>query len=358
MYPDIDNRLDIHYIHTKATYDTKNKKAYPLLLIHGWPGSVREFYEIIPKLALPGDELDIVFEVVAPSLPGFGWSDGATRTGLGVNKMAVVLRNLMLKLGYDKFYIQGGDWGSALGSAISTLFPENVIGYHSNMCVVETPTGHLKAFISSFFPTYFIDEKYVDFVFPRLKKLEQMIIESGYMHIQATKPDTVGKLFFFFSKYLIYLTGRYSTGAALTANPVGLAAYILEKFSTWTDPNYRFREDGGFSNEDFTKDALIDNLMVYYLTGSITTSLRIYAETMAYANRNLAVNAAPTDVPIGCARFKNDLLHQTDWELKGKYTNLIHSTWHPFGGHFIAMERPNDLYLDFVEFVKKVRKLK
>lgn len=186
-------RLSVHYIHTKATYDIKGKKVVPLLLLHGWPGSVREFYDIIPKLALPGDELDTVFEIVCPSLPGYGWSEAAAKKNFGPLEMSVVLRNLMIRLGYDKFYIQGGDWGSLLGCNIATMFPENVLGYHSNMCFVDSPMAHIKAFISSYYPSAFIEEEYQDFIFPRMEKFAGLILESGYMHLQATKPDTIGR---------------------------------------------------------------------------------------------------------------------------------------------------------------------
>lgn len=163
----------------------------PLLLIHGWPGSVREFYEMIPKLNEPFYQ-DISFEVIAPSLPGYGWSDGARITGLGAAEVAVIFRNLMLKLGYKRFLIQGGDWGSIIGSHLATLYPENVIGYHSNMCGAMSPIASLKGMIASFYPTLFLKEEHVDFVFPMGPKFLFLIEESGYMHLQSTKPETIG----------------------------------------------------------------------------------------------------------------------------------------------------------------------
>lgn len=162
-------------------------------MIHGWPGSVREFYELIAKLAEPDAiEKGVVFEVIVPSLPGYGWSQGAAKVGMGLVEMSIVLRNLMIRLGYDRFYIQGGDWGSGLGSAIATVFPENVIGYHSNMCFNNGPLTNIKAIISSYFPSAFVEEKYHSFFFPRIPKLIYLITETGYMHIQASKPDTIG----------------------------------------------------------------------------------------------------------------------------------------------------------------------
>lgn len=143
------------------------------------------------------------------------------------------------------------------------------------------------------------------------------------------------------------------SGAALAHNPVGLAAYILEKFSTWTNVAYRELNDGGFG-KDFSNDALIDNLMIYYLSNSITTSVRLYAESLSSRHHELRLDLVPTDVPTGCARFKNDLAHELDWQLSAKYHNLVHSTYHKDGGHFAALQKPEELYRDFIEFTRKV----
>lgn len=183
-------RLKIHFIHTKSQA-AKTKNVVPLLLIHGWPGSVREFYEIIPKLTAYNE--DTSFVIVAPSLPGYGWSDPARIPGLNPTQVAVILRNLMVSLGYDRFLIQGGDWGSLIGSSIATLFPQNVIAYHSNMCATLSPGGMLKAAVASFYPSWFIPEEFVDFVYPISDNFLDMLEESGYFHLQATKPDTIGK---------------------------------------------------------------------------------------------------------------------------------------------------------------------
>lgn len=182
----------MHFLHVKPEGDLENKTVVPLLLLHGWPGSVREFYELIPLLTQANNDSAIVFEVVAPSLPGFGWSESAKKPGLGVMEMSIVLRNLMLRLGHDQFYVQGGDWGSIIGSAIATLFPENTLGYHSNMCAIHTPLAIAKSLIASYFPSLFIDEEYESFVFPVSEKLSFLVQETGFAHLQATKPDTIG----------------------------------------------------------------------------------------------------------------------------------------------------------------------
>jgi juvenile hormone epoxide hydrolase len=119
--------LNIHFVHAKPKAKP-GTKVYPILLLHGWPGSVREFYELIPKLTTQSTDNDFVFEVIAPSLPGYGFSEAAAKTGLGISEMAIIMRNLMVRLGFEKFYVQGGDWGSLIGNDVLTLFPENVLG--------------------------------------------------------------------------------------------------------------------------------------------------------------------------------------------------------------------------------------
>lgn len=127
----------------------------------------------------------------------------------------------------------------------------------------------------------------------------------------------------------------------------------MEKFSTWTNKNNRDTKDGGLEKY-FTKDALFDNIMIYYLSNSITTSVRLYAEAFAKEHMGLQMERVPVKVSTGCARFKHDLAHEFDWQLKGKFPQLIHSTYHTNGGHFAAMELPDVLYNDFTQFVKKL----
>lgn len=130
----------------------------------------------------------------------------------------------------------------------------------------------------------------------------------------------------------------------------------MEKFSTWTNSEYRALKDGGLQELDRLKDAFLDNIMIYYLTNSITTSVRLYSEAFTARQRSYGLDMVPTNVPTGCARFKHDLAHLFDWQLKDKFPNLIHSTHHTVGGHFAALEQPDLLFKDFAEFVKKVRK--
>lgn len=200
------------------------------------------------------------------------------------------------------------------------------------MCSVNSPMANIKTFIASFYPSWFIsDEKMRSWIYPFTPKFMHILQESGYMHIQATKPDTIG--------------------VALQNNPVGLAAYIIEKFSTWTNPSYRNLPDGGLEKY-FTLDSLLDNIMIYYLTDSITTSVRIYKESFI-EDVQYDMQRVQVSQPTGCSRFKFELMQAPDFVLKERFPELIQSTLHDDGGHFAAMQLPRVLYNDFIEFVKK-----
>lgn len=175
----------------------QGKTILPLLLIHGWPGSVREFYDIFPLLSEASEDSEFIFEVIAPSLPGFGWSEGAQKVGLGPAEIAVIFRNLMLRLGHSKFIIQGGDWGAFIGTAITAMYPENVIGFHNNFCSAQSPLAIVKLLLASIYPTAFVEPQLVEWFFPLRKKFSTIVRETGYFHLLATKPDTIGKSFVF-----------------------------------------------------------------------------------------------------------------------------------------------------------------
>ncbi|XP_068145331.1 juvenile hormone epoxide hydrolase 1 [Drosophila tropicalis] len=326
--------LNIHFIHEHVKEEAKARKhVYPLLLLHGWPGSVREFYDFIPMLGKDQNVSDYAFDVVAPSLVGFGFSDAATRPGFNAAEMATVMRNLMLRLGYKEFFVQGGDWGSIIGSNLATLYPENVLGYHSNMCVLHTPLAFLKGIYASYFPEKVLPSRFfIDHHFPLWEKYEGLLKESGYFHIQATKPDTIG--------------------AALTSSPVALATYILEKFQTCAGPG--LAQDFGAITTVYGLEAVLDNLMIYYLSNSATTAARFYAENVSKEYRALQLDRVQSPVPMGCARFRNDLPAAFDWQLRDKFPNLKHSMYFQQGGHFAAMEMPSMLYNDFTTFVRKL----
>lgn len=271
------------------------------------------------------DDKPFHFDIVVPSLPGFGWSSGARRSGFGPVQIATVLRNLMLRLGYARFMIQGGDWGSLLGSDIATMFPQNVIAYHTNFAVIRTPMSLIKSLVASCCPRVFLSSAdQIDLMFPLTEKFAFILQETGYFHLQATKPDTIG--------------------IALASSPVALAVYLWEKF------------DAAWPHND--RDAVLDAIMVYWLTSSITTTCRLYAEGVRSVEHSKWQRVPCVRVPVGVARFKADIGHAMDWQLRDKYPDLVHSTWHSLGGHFAAMEVPSVLYADFMEFTMKVWSLK
>lgn len=155
------------------------------------------------------------------------------------------------------------------------------------------------------------------------------------------------------------ITNRWlcPVGTVLSQNPIGLAVYIYEKFATWTHSAHRALPDGGWSGLDEEyRDAILDNIMVYQLTHTITTSARLYAEATTADKLAERLDSIPTAVPTGCARFRQDLMHALDWQLQDKYTNLVHSTYYREGGHFAAMERPKAVYKDFAKFLRKLQK--
>ncbi|XP_075168336.1 juvenile hormone epoxide hydrolase 1-like [Haematobia irritans] len=322
--------LKIHFIHEKPK--NVKKKVLPLLILHGWPGSVREFYDIIPMLTTPSEYNDYVFEVIAPSLPGYGWSQAASKKHMDTSQIAVILRNLMVRLGHEKFIIHGGDWGSIIGSNLAALFPQNTLAYHSNFCVNFSPLGIINGIISRLVPSFFYDKKYSKFFKTTREHFSYVLEEFGYVHLQATKPDTIGSV--------------------LSHNAIGLAAYILEKFSSWTNNEFKHLNDGGLTKH-YTLDSLLDNIMIYYITNSITTSQRLYAENVSKSFLGNDLERVAVKAPAGCAHFLHDLDHHTDYQLKSKFINLIHTTYYEDGGHFVAMEVPRMLYEDIIQFIKK-----
>nr|CAD7571340.1 unnamed protein product [Timema californicum] len=304
----------------------------------------REAYlNSFPQFKTQVDGLDLHFlhvkpkQVVVPSLPGYGFSEGASKPGLGTAQMAVVFKDLMARLGFDKFYLQGGDWGAIIGSNMATLYQDNVLGFHSNMCFVNTLLSNLKMLLGSLWPTLVVEEELVHRMYPLSKTYSNLILEMGYMHIQATKPDTIG--------------------VPLRDSPVGLAAYILEKFSTWTNPAWQTRPDGGLT-EKFNLTNLLDNIMIYWVTGSITTSVRLYSESFSKAQFALGLDSIPTKVPTACAMFPFELAYQPESFLKDKYHNLVQFHNMPRGGHFAAFEEPRLLADDIWSAVKLIQKQK
>ncbi|XP_046739168.1 juvenile hormone epoxide hydrolase 1-like [Diprion similis] len=330
--------LDIHFYHVKPTVPKdRSVRVVPMLLLHGWPGSVVEFQKAIPLLSTPRPDQDFVFELVIPSLPGYGFSDSAVRPGLGSAQVAVLMTNLMNRLGFEKFYTQGGDWGSLITTNIGILRSKNVLGAHLNLCSSRTAASTLWSIVGSFIPSLIVSNEHWSKMYPLTYHWSRLVEEMGYLHIQSTKPDTVG--------------------VALSDSPAGLAAYILEKFSTWTNPEYRFSQDGKLL-EKFTIDELLDNLMLYWVTNSITTSMRLYSESFNSAQQSLKLDSVYLGVPTACAIFPHEISYHPESLLRLRYSDLVQVNYMPRGGHFAIFEEPQLLADDVWSFVGLVEKKK
>ena len=231
------NELDVHFIHFKSPH----KNAKPLIITHGWPGSVVEFFKVIEQLADPkidGSNAEIAFDVITPSLPGFGFSGKPTKPGFGVEKIADTFSKLMQTLGYEKYFAQGGDWGAAVTTALGTQ-DSNCEAIHLNMAVVSPDIETMDDL------TEFEQQALAGFQF-------YQEWDSGYSKQQSTRPQTLGY--------------------GLTDSPIGQAAWILEKFYQWTDCD-------GHPENAVSRDELLTNVMFYWLTETAASSARLYWES-------------------------------------------------------------------------------
>ena len=307
---DIDG-TDIHFVHVRG----KGPAPMPLLISHGWPGSFVEMERIIPLLTDPaahgGDAAD-AFDVIVPSLPGFGFSGRPAAPGCGPKAIAGMWARLMSALGYDRFAVQGGDWGSAVSTWLARLHPERVVAAHLNFIIssVQPPADA---------PLGEAERAYLAAV------LRWRDSEGGYYAIQSTKPQT-----------LAY---------GLTDSPVGLMAWIAEKFRRWTDC-------GGDIARAVAIDDLLTNIAVYWFSGNIASSLRIYKE-----NRAAPLSFAPGErlaVPVGFAHFPHEILHPPRQYLE-RFLPVARWTDMPRGGHFAAMEQPALLAEDIRAFLRPYR---
>lgn len=312
--------IDLHFIHVKS----KHADATPLVLVHGWPGSVVEFMKVIEPLTDPqkhGGKAEDAFHVVVPSLPGFGFSSMPREPGWSSSRMAEVIAKLMARLGYDKYGAQGGDWGGGIVRWLASGDGAHCIGAHSNFPGGNRPTDEAEA------------KK--DVTQAELDRLQQRNAEladhRAYGAIQGTRP--------------------LALAYGLNDSPAGLAAWIIDKFWGWSD------HKGDLSNS-FTKDELLTNIMVYWITQSMPSATRIYYESQ----HNLPRPASMTDfqgggkpAPVGYALFPKEInVPPRAWVAKNSPT-MIHWTEMPRGGHFAAMERPDLLVQDVRMFFAKVR---
>ena len=310
--------VDVHFIHQRSTHED----AMPLLLTHGWPGSIAEFRKIIGPLTQPelygGDPAD-AFHVVAPSLPGFGFSGKPEERGYNPERMAHTLAALMQRLGYARYGAQGGDWGAIINRIHAYQYAERLIGLPSNFVLANPPA----------------DQAVLDAVpeaemAAREQRQAFMLNEVGYQQIQGTKPQ--------------------SLGVALNDSPAGLAAWIVEKFHGWSDIDKRLPAGYGLE-EKFTKDEILTNISLYWFTSSITSSARIY-----YENRNVAMQEPLgfVTVPTAGAIFPSEIYLTPRIWAEASY-NIVRWTTMPQGGHFAAMEEPELLLEDVRAFFRTLR---
>ena len=288
----------------------------PLLLSHGWPGSVFEFYKLIPMLTDPGrfgaDPKDS-FTVIAPSLPGYTFSFAPGQRRFGIEETAEVFAELMHDvLGYSRFGAQGGDWGAFVASRLGYAHPERPIGIHLNLLAVRRDAKMLEN------PT---DEerRFLDELNHWLKE------ETGYQWIQGTKPQTLA--------------------FGLTDSPSGLAAWILEKFLSWTDC-------GGNPENALTKDEMLTNIMLYWVTGAIGASFWPYYARM---HRPWPIPEAGVKVPTGYVQFPREILRPPRSAAERMYKDIRRWTVAPRGGHFAALEQPEYLAHEIREFFSPLR---
>jgi microsomal epoxide hydrolase len=299
----------VHFLHVRSAVPD----AMPLVITHGWPGSIAEFMEVIGPLTDPvahgGDPAD-AFHLVVPSIPGFGLSGPTTDPGWDVRRIARAWDELMRRLGYQRYGAQGGDWGSAISRELGIIVPEHLIGVHLNM--LFTPV----------IPD--ADADLTDEEKARLERLRSFrITGSGYAAIQSTRPQT-----------LAY---------GLTDSPAGQLAWIVEKFGEWTDD--------GLPHEAVDRDQLLTNVMLYWLTGTAGSSARLYYE----AARTRGSGPPETSTaPTGIAVFPREIARPVR-RFAEQSNNIVHWSELDRGGHFAAMEAPDLLVADVREFFAKLR---
>jgi pimeloyl-ACP methyl ester carboxylesterase len=297
---------NVHFLHIKG----KSENSVPIIITHGWPGSFLEMMKLIPLLT---KNAECSFDVVIPSLLGFGFSDKLTHTGCNVSLMADIWFKLMQELGYKKFGVQGGDFGAGVSSYISLKYPDNVYGMHLNYIP------------GNYHPELMDGELFTEEEINYLKSEDDWYSrEGGYSLQQRTRP----------------LTLAYG----LSDSPVGLCAWIIEKMYGWADCK------GNIENV-FTKDELLSNVMLYWVTETIHSSIRLYNE-----NKKVPLKLgkdAIINIPVGIARFHFEEPFPPRKFIERGF-NIQHWSDFPEGGHFPAIEKPEILAGDICEFFNKI----
>lgn len=292
--------VDVHFVHVRSDVPD----ALPLVLTHGWPGSICEFQRVYAPLAAAG------FDVVAPSLPGFGFSSKATAPGMKVERIAGLWAALMARLGYSRYVAQGGDWGSVVTSVLGGTDTEHCAGIHVTLSMTSGPKGA---------PTAPEELRAIE----RLQ--HYLAVDSAYSNQQKTRPQTVGY--------------------GLTDSPVGQLAWILEKFWAWTDhrhvPNDPIAVLG--------RDEILDDVTLYWVTGTATSSARLYWESFGQ------IAQPPVPVPTGVAVYPCEIIPPVRAWMEPTFTNITHWREYERGGHFAAWEVPDTFVADLTEWAAPLR---
>lgn len=300
----------IHFVHARSPH----ADALPLLIVHGWPGSVVEFLGVIPRLTRPeahGGRAADAFHVVAPSLPGYGFSEPPRTRGWDVPRIARAFAALMERLGYARYGAQGGDWGAQVVTRLGALDAEHLVGIHLNMPIGAQPEDGA--------PLGEADRA-------ELAAMARFQAEeSAYALLQGTKPQTLG--------------------AALEDSPAGLLAWILEKFHGWSDC-------GGEIESVFDRNRLLTNVMLYWLTGTATSAARLYWESRQ--GGMWSEKPGYVSVPTGVARYPKEVVRFPRAWVERQY-RVTHWAEMPRGGHFAALEQPELFSADLREFFRSVR---
>ncbi len=286
--------LSIHFLHIRSPHPD----ALPLLMTHGWPGSVVEFLKVVGPLTEPekhGGKASDAFHLILPSLPGYGFSGKPSETGWGVGRTSRAWVELMKRLGYPRYVAQGGDWGAAVTNALGAIAPDGLAAIHLNMPIAFANEEDQK----NLTPT---EEKILAEYGRFLKE------ESGYSNQQMTRPQTLG----------------YS----LADSAAGQAAWIYEKFYAWTDCH-------GEPENVLSLDELLDNISVYWLTGTGASSARMYWESTASGFLPVEIT-----IPTGISLFPKEILRPSRRWAERSYKNIIHWNELDKGGHFAAFEQP------------------
>jgi epoxide hydrolase len=297
--------LGIHFLHVRSP----EPNAMPLLMTHGWPGSVLEFRNVIGPLTDPvahGGKASDAFHLVIPSLPGFGFSDKPTSTGWGINRISDAWITLMDRLGYTRWAAQGGDWGAAVTTALGYKAPTGLIGIHLNMVMFQ-PTDQERN---------------------NATPHEQKMLESAQRYMQQ-----------YSAYYMLQNTRPQSVGFSLSDSPVGLAAWLYALFQDVTD-------SGGNPESVFTLDEMLDDIMLYWVPNTGASSARLYWESMQEMMAG-GMPSSPMQTPTGISMFPGEQMRLSRRWAESRFSTLLHFNEPEHGGHFAALEQP-ELFIDEV----------